>query len=308
MGPPSDVEAIMTSNDDDAIVFEEIRKTLMGVAYRVLGSTADAADAVQDTYLIWLDVDKSTVRNARAWLVTVVTRRAMDLSKAASRSRTSYVGTWLPAFVHTETGDDPAEQVALASSLSTAFMLLLERLTPKERAAYVLREVFDFDYADLSVTLDTTEAACRQLVARARRNVGHPEVRHHTSAERQQILVDSFRDAIANDKTAELAALLAEDVALSADSGGHVPTIRETLQGRDDVLAFLRTTIAPYWRKFVLLDAEINAGRGLELVEDDRITAAVSFDFDEEGRVTNIFIMRNPHKLDRLHRAPDQLQ
>jgi RNA polymerase sigma-70 factor (ECF subfamily) len=297
----------MTSNDEDAVAFEKVRPTLMGVAYRVLGSTADAADAVQDTYLAWLNVDKSTVRHARAWLITVVTRRAMDLCKAASRSRTSYVGTWLPAFVHTDSGDDPAEQAALASSVSTAFMLLLERLTPKERAAYVLREVFDFDYADLALTLDTTEAACRQLVARARRNVRQPGVRYHTPIERQQILVDSFRDALANDDTDNLAALLAEDVALSADSGGLVPTIRETLHGRDEVLAFLSTTVAPYWRQFVLLDAEINAGRGLELVEGDRITAAVSFAFNEEGRVSNIFIMRNPHKLDRLHRAPDQL-
>ena len=293
--------------DDDAAVFEEVRPTLMGVAYRVLGSTADAADAVQDTYLAWQRTDKTDVRSARAWLITVCTRRAIDLATAASRTRVTYVGTWLPEFVHTSIADDPGEQAALASSVTTAFLLLLERLTPKERAAYVLHEVFDCDYADVAATLEMEEPACRQLVTRARRNIGQSEVRHRTPPARQQELVDAFRAAVADNSTDALATLLAEDVRLSADSGGKVPTIRETLHGRDEVLGFLRSTIGPYWRQFMLLDTEINAGRGLELVEGDRITAAVSFEYDDRGRVTSIFIMRNPDKLDRLHRAPDFL-
>jgi RNA polymerase sigma-70 factor (ECF subfamily) len=123
-------------------------------------------------------------------------------------------------------------------------LLLLERLTPKERAAYVLHEVFDCDYAEVATTLDMEEPACRQLVARARRNVGRSEVRHRTPLARQQELVDAFRSAIADNTTDALATLLAEDVLLSADSGGKVATIRETLHGRDDVLEFLSSTNA----------------------------------------------------------------
>jgi RNA polymerase sigma-70 factor (ECF subfamily) len=293
------------TTDEDARVFEEVRPTLMGVAYRVLGSTSDAADAVQNTYLAWQRADNADVRSARAWLITVCTRRAIDLATAASRSRVTYIGPWLPEFVHTSVADDPGEQAALASSVTTAFLLLLERLTPKERAAFVLHEVFGCGYAEVAATLDMEEAACRQLVTRARRNVGQSGVRHRTPPARQQELVDAFRSAISDNSTDALATMLAEDVLLSADSGGKVPTIHETLHGRDEVLGFLRSTIGPYWRQFVLLDAEINAGRGLELVEGDRITAAVSFDYDTDGRVAGIFIMRNPDKLDRLHRAPD---
>lgn len=274
----------------------------MGVAYRVLGSTAEAADAVQDTYLAWQRVDKSGVRSARAWLITVCTRRAIDLSTAASRAKTSYVGTWLPEFVHTRViDDDPAEQVALASSVTTAFLLLLERLTPKERAAFVLHDVFDCNYAEIASTLELGEPACRQLVARARKHVGRSGVRHRTTPERQQELADAFRSAIADDAAVDaLAELLADDVQLVSDSGGRVRAIRKTLSGRDAVVSFLRRVIGPHWRGTLLLDAEINAGRGVEVVEDGRITGAVSFDYDDEGRVSCIFVMRNPDKLDRL--------
>lgn len=296
------------TTDDDARTFEDARPMLMGVAYRILGSTADAADAVQDTYIAWKGADSRGIRNARAWLVTVCTRRALDVARSANRARVDYVGDWLPDFVHTSTEDDPAEQAALASSVTTAFLLLLERLTPRERSAYVLRDVFDRDYAEIAATLDMSEAACRQLVARARRNVGEPAVRHRPPPPaRQQELLDAFRTAVTDGSTDGLARLLADDVQLTADSGGKVPTIREALHGRAAVLAFLESTIGPYWREHLLLDAEINAARGLELVEGDRITAAVSFAYDDDGRVSGIFVMRNPDKLARLHEAPDAL-
>lgn len=293
--------------DDDARTFEDARPLLMGVAYRILGSTADAADVVQDTYLAWLGADTGQVRSPRAWLVTVCTRRALDVARSANRARVDYVGQWLPDFVHTSTADDPGEQVELASSVTTAFLLLLERLTPRERSAYVLREVFDRDYAEIAPALGLSEAACRQLVARARRNVGDPTVRHRPDPERQQALLDAFRAAVADGSTGGLARLLADDVQLVADSGGKVPTVRETLHGTDEVLAFIESTIGPAWRDHTLLDAEINAARGLELVEGDRITAAVTFAYDDAGRVTAIYVMRNPDKLDRLHQAPDIL-
>ncbi|HET6950187.1 MAG TPA: RNA polymerase sigma factor SigJ [Acidimicrobiales bacterium] len=289
--------------NDDVETFEQHRSTLMGLAYRVLGSTADAADAVQDTYVAWLQADKDAIRSPGAWLTTVCTRRSIDLATAANRARVSYVGTWLPDFVHTSSEDDPGDHAALASSVTTAFLLLLDRLTPKERAAYLLREVFDRSYAEVASALGMQEPACRQLVARARRNVGRPDVRHHTPRERQQDLLRAFRRAVAAGSTDALARLLADDVALHADSGGKVPTIRETLHGRDAVVAFVESTIGPSWRQHVLQDAEINATFGLELVDHDRVTAAVSFAFDQTGQVSDIFIMRNPDKLARLDAA-----
>jgi RNA polymerase sigma factor (sigma-70 family) len=304
------------STDDDARTFEEVRPRLMGLAYRILGSTADAADAVQDTYIAWQRADKQQIRSAPAWLTTVCTRRALDLATAADRARVSYVGPWLPEFVHTDVGGvagtaadaaDVGEQVALASSVTTAFLLLLERLTPRERAAYVLRELFDWDYGEVAAALDMQEPACRQLVARARRNIGRPNQRYRTPEARQQELLDAFHSALAGDSMDALASLLADDVALSADSGGKAPAPRQTLQGRDAVLRFFGRIVVPHTTGVELRDAEINATRGLEVLADGVMIAALTFDFDDDGRVRSIFAMRNPDKLARLSRAPISL-
>jgi RNA polymerase sigma factor (sigma-70 family) len=272
----------------------------MGLAYRVLGSTADAADAVQDTYVAWQRSDKHDIRSPRAWLTTVCTRRAIDLATAADRARVSYVGPWLPEFVHTDSGGDVAEQAALASSVTTAFLLLLERLTPRERAAYVLHELFDWEYREVAAALDMQEPACRQLVARARRNVGRPDRRHRTPRARQQELLDAFRSALAGDSMDTLAGLLADDVELTADGGGKAPAPRQTLRGQDEVLGFFGRIVVPHAAGVELREAEINATPGLEVVRDGVIIAALSFDFDDDGRVRTVFAMRNPDKLARL--------
>lgn len=297
----------MATKEEDARIFEEVRPRLVGLAYRVLGSMADAADAVQNTYLAWQRADKQDIRNARAWLTTVCTRRAVDLATAADRTRVSYVGTWLPDFVHTDTGDDLGEQAALASSVSMAFLLLLERLTPRERAAYVLHEIFDFDYAEVAATLGLQEPACRQLVARARRNVGQPRRRHRTPRARQEELLEAFRSALAGDSMDRLADLLADDVELQIDSGGKAAAPRTPLVGRDEVLAFLEKVVVAHARQSASRVAEINAMPGLEVFLNGQIVAAFSFDFADDGQVRTIFTLRNPDKLAGLLQAAPSL-
>src|SRR3546814_163350 len=148
--------------------FESRRRQLTGLAYRILGTLAEAEDAVQDTFLKWREADQDAIDNPAAWLTTACTRRCLDLLRSARRRRVDYVGAWLPEPVHTVADDTPESAAELASSLSTAFLLLLERLSPKERAAYLLHEIFDRPYPEVAAALGLHEAACRKLVSRAK--------------------------------------------------------------------------------------------------------------------------------------------
>lgn len=201
----------MTASDD-ARLFAQSAPMLTGLAYRILGSRADAEDAVQDTFLKWQAADRDTIDNPGAWLTTACTRRCIDLLRSAHRTRVDYVGSWLPEPIHTEAAGQPEQQLSLASSLSTAFLLLLERLTPKERAAYLLHEIFDQPYPDVARILDIEEAACRKLVQRARGHVEQAKVRHVTPAEQQDQLLAAFETALSEGRTAPLAALLSEQI------------------------------------------------------------------------------------------------
>ena len=277
--------------------FEESRRFLLGLAYRLLGSRAEAEDVVQELFLKWNAADVARIESPRAWLTTLCTRHCVDLLRSAHKTRVDYVGTWLPEPVHTMSDASAAQAGELASSLSTAFLLLLERLTPKERAAFLLHEVFDMPYPDVAATLGMQEAACRKLVSRARERVGKEEVRHAPAREQQDRLLEVFRQAIATGATEQLAGLLAEEVALRADSGGKVPTVRETLHGRARVLEFVAEALRTYWADYAWRPTEINGTRGLLLWAGDHAAAAVTFAYDAEGRATDIYIVRNPDKL-----------
>jgi RNA polymerase sigma factor (sigma-70 family) len=295
----------MTGRDDMA-AFAAARPRLLGLAYRILGSRADAEDAVQDTWLKWREADRGAIESPAAWLTTTCTRRSLDLLRAAHRTRVDYVGAWLPEPIHTAAEGGAEEAAALASSLTTAFLLVLERLTPKERAAYLLHEIFDVDYPEIAATLEMTEPACRKLVSRARAHVEQARVRHVTPRETQARLLAAFGEAVAGRGTAGLAHLLANDVALSADSGGKVPAIRETLHGADAVLGFLADIASRFWSRYALVETDINGVRGLVLRDGDALVASIAFAYDEAGRVTGIYVMRNPEKLAALAAAPLQ--
>ncbi|MEO1222649.1 MAG: RNA polymerase sigma factor SigJ [Pseudomonadota bacterium] len=284
-------------------VFENARPTLMGLAYRMLGSRADAEDAVQDTFVKWASADQALIENDAAWLTATCTRRCLDMLRAAHRKRVDYVGAWLPEPIQTPIESDVQDKLDLSASLTTAFLLMLERLTPKERAAYILHDIFDVSYDQVAATLDIREEACRKLVSRAKASIGQAKVRHITPAERQDQLLSAFKGAIAGGNTGELTALLSEDVRLSADGGGKVPAVLETLHGKPDVLAFVSDSLRSYWAGFEWLEADINGTRGVIVRDRGEIHAAVSFAYDDAGRVTDIYIVRNPDKLIHLDDA-----
>lgn len=283
---------------DDASTFEAARPMLFGLAYRILGSRAEAEDAVQDTYLKWLSADKSAIENPASWLTTLCTRRCIDLLRSAQRTRVEYVGTWLPEPIQMSV--EPGEKLSLAASLQTAFLLMLERLTPKERAAYLLHEIFDVPYPEVATALDIQETAARKLVSRARANIEQSKVRHVTPLDRQEQLLAAFQTAIATGSTEPLMAALSNDVELCADGGGKVPAVLRVLQGKAQVLDFIGRVLLKFWRTCTWEVADINGGRGVILRKDGEITACMSFAYDEHGAATNIYIVRNPDKLARL--------
>jgi len=282
---------------EDITVFEETRPRLLGLAYRILGSRADAEDAVQDTFVKWRTAEQDEIANPAAWLMTTCTRRCIDLLRAAHRTRVDYVGTWLPEPMHMLT-TDPSE--ALGSSLTTAFLLMLERLTPKERAAYLLHEIFDMDYPDIAQALDMNQAACRQLVSRAKGHVDDAKVRHVTPAARQDELLAAFESAISGGDTKTLVAMLSDDIALSADGGGKAAAALHSLYGKANVMGFFDLVLRKFWSRLRLEAVDISGGRGFIVRDGAHIEATVSFAYDEAGKVNGIYIMRNPDKLARL--------
>ena len=288
----------MNSNHID--VFESARPGLLGLAYRILGSLSDAEDAVQDTWLRWQAADRDRIAKPPAWLTTTCTRRCLDLLRAAHRSRTEYVGAWLPEPIESAASDEVETSAAIAASLSTAFLMLLERLTPKERAAFLLHEIFDRPYAETAEAVGVEETACRKLVSRARANIAQSRIRSTTPPDRQQTLLAAFRDAVETGRSEPLAALLCDDVRVSADGGGKVPALRDVLSGRSRVVRFVACKLSIYWAGFEWSPRNLNGASGFVLTEAGETVAAVSFGYDESGDATDIFIVRNPDKLARL--------
>ncbi len=282
-------------NDADLRVFEEGRPRLLGLAYRILGTRADAEDCVQDCFLKWSSADRNQINAPAAWLSAVCTRRSLDILRAANRKRVDYLGPWLPEPIHPAA--PPAVESRLAISLTTAFLLLLERLTPRERAAYLLHEVFDESYAETSAILGIDEAACRQLVSRARRNVDHDKVRHVTPRETQDSLLRAFQSAVMSGSTAQLAALLSTDVRLITDTGGKTIAANHVLEGGDALRALSRAHV--WWKECDWEITDLNGGRGA-ILSKDRPGLTINLACDEVGRVTDVFITLNPDKLARL--------
>lgn len=286
-----------TNGGDLVAVFEGRRRFLAGLAYRLLGSRADAEDAVQDTFLKWQAADHGTIDNPAAWLTTALTRRCLNMLDAAQRKRTEYVGVWLPEPIQVASEETPEGAVELASSLSTAFLIVLERLTPKERAAYLLHEIFDQGYDAVAAALGIEEAACRQLVSRARANVGGARPRRVMPTARQEELLGAFRHAVATGETARLAGLLADDIVLAADGGGRVAAARTAIVGRAAVLAFLAERLHAWWGRYDWHPTNVNGALGVVLTDGAETVAVVSFSADAADRATGIYIMRNPDKL-----------
>ncbi len=287
--------------DTRAAEFTAVRPQLFSVAYRMLGSVVDAEDLVQEAYLRWQEASDVDVRSPRAYLTTIVTRLAIDQLRSARVQREAYVGPWLPEPLVTEFTPDPSGSVELAESLSMAFLVLLERLSPTERAVFLLHEVFDFEYPEIARIVDKGEANCRQIFARAKKRVGTPEARFHASPEQADRLLQRFTRATEAGDMDGLLAVLAEDITLWPDGGGKAPgAALHALHGADPVarfvLAFARRFVQP---GRVLWRSEINGQPGFISYVSGRPVAALVFDVRGD-RIRTIYAIGNPDKLRKL--------
>ncbi|WP_038200372.1 RNA polymerase sigma-70 factor [Xenophilus azovorans] len=292
--------------DAATATFARHRPRLKGIAYRMLGSVAEAEDVVQDAWLRWHASAGQPPDNAEAWLVTVTTRLAIDRLRAAQVQREHYVGTWLPEPVVEAAREDgpptPEELVERADSLSVAFLAVLERLAPDARAAFLLREVFEVDYAEIAATLGRSEAACRQLVHRAKAAVQEERPRFAVPRERHLALLHSFAEAAAKGDLHGLKALLAEDVALIGDGGGKVPSFGRPLVGGQRVAQVYFAVARRHPGALRVEVAQVNGAPGLLRWVDGVLESVQSFEW-ENGRIVRIHSQRNPDKLARVAAA-----
>lgn len=288
----------------DAWGVEEYRPLLFAIAYRMLGSVADAEDAVQDTFLRWQRAVSSGVeiQSPKSWLTTTVTNRCLDELGSARVKREAYVGPWLPEPLVGEAAPDVADRVADLETLSLAFLVVLESLTPKERAAFLLHDVFGYGFAEVGRMLGEAEATCRQLAKRARARVAERRPRFPAPAEQRERLTSQFIAAIELGDVAGLATLLADDVAVWADGGGKVHAARKPVIGRDKVALYLVniTRLAPPGTEFV--PQLVNGQPGVMTLIDGVPYNAIAFDV-ADGAIRAVYVVVNPDKLRRLREA-----
>ncbi|MGY1702740.1 RNA polymerase sigma-70 factor [Geodermatophilus sp. SYSU D00766] len=277
------------------------RGLLFTVAYEMLGSAADADDVVQETWLRWAEADRAAVRDPRAYLVRIVTRQALNRLRALARRREDYVGEWLPEPLLT--GPDVAEDVELAESVSIAMLTVLETLSPTERAVLVLHEVFDVPYDEIAVAVGRSAAAVRQIAHRARRHVAARRPRATVSRAEQQRVVDRFLAALTAGDLQGLLDVLAPDVVVVADSGGLAPAARRPVAGRLRVARAL-SRFADLAPGVEITTPLVNGAVAARIDPGGENDTAVTF-VVEDGLITHVYAMRNPHKLGRLDEVAD---
>jgi RNA polymerase sigma-70 factor (ECF subfamily) len=296
---------------DPAESFEPHRRRLRGLAYRMLGSMSDAEDAVQEAYLRWHAADRDKVLDPRAFLMTTTTRICLDMLTSARARREQYVGPWLPEPVVDAAALAPDSRTELAEDLSVALLLTLDRLSPLERAAFLLHEVFDFSFSEVSGTLDRSESACRQLAARARAHVRAVRPRGATRPARSDAidarhmrLMSAFVAATRSGDLNALTQLLAADVRVVSDGGGKVAAALNVIEGADHTARFLVGVTRKGFREDITLRfATINGLPGLILDGPDGPVQTTAFEI--EGDVVRaLYVVRNPDKLRHLGPAP----
>jgi RNA polymerase sigma-70 factor (ECF subfamily) len=283
------------STTDD---FVEHRNLLFTVAYELLGSAQDAEDVLQETWLRWASEEREDVRDPRAYLVRIVSRLSLNRLRSLSRQRETYVGPWLPEPLLTT--PDVADDVELADSVSTAMMLVLETLTPVERAVFCLREVFDLEYAEIAAAVEKSEDAVRQIAHRARSHVAARRPRQEVTISEQTAVVEKFLGAAATGDLQSLLDVLSPDVVLVTDGGGHKKAALRPILGRDKALRFLMAVSeGPLAARVVL----VNGGVGLMIADATGVDDTLVTMLIEDGLVTGLYALRNPEKLARL--GPD---
>jgi RNA polymerase sigma-70 factor (ECF subfamily) len=306
------VEQDLPTGDDTqaAQVFDGHRRLLTSVAYRVLGRWSDAEDVVQDAWLRWSGADYTSVEDPKAYLVTVTTRLAIDQLRKAQTRKESYVGPWLPEPVLTrdgaDTAPDAADRVVLDDTVSLAMLLVMETLSPLERAVFVLREAFDYSFAEIAAMLDRTEPAVRQLLVRARNHVHEKRPRYPLDDVERRSIAERFLAACVGGDVKPLLEMLSPEVTLVADGGGVVTAARRPVVGLDNVARFLLGIVQKYAQytdqgvelRVEIADAGVNGDPAIIAFADGKVLYVYTLDLDEDGKIRTVFAMANPEKLD----------
>ena len=282
---------------DRSSLFEQHRSRLFGVAYRMLGSRADADDVLQEAYLRWHRALVDEIRSPEAWLVTATTRLCIDRLRLAREAREVYVGPWLPEPLVSEASPPADAQLDVASSLSIAFLVVLERLAPEERAAFLLHEVFDSDYGEIAQILSKSEAACRQIVSRARKRVRENRPRMEVSEVARRAVLDRFVNAVQTQDKEALLALFAETATWTSDGGGKARAALKVVRGRERVVRFVMGVLARHTDKFSFAPVTVNNEAGLAIRTLDGTLFSVISARTDGARILDMFTVLNPDKL-----------
>jgi RNA polymerase sigma-70 factor (ECF subfamily) len=289
--------------EEAVALFEELRPRLVGVAYGLLGTIPDAEDAVQDAWIRLQRADLAAIEDLTGWLVTTTSRIALDVLRSARIRREAYVGPWLPEPL--ETAPDPADSVSLADSLSWAMLVVLETLSPAERAVFVLHDVFGLTFDQVGQALDRTPAACRKLASRAREHVEERKPRFDVDPVAHRVVVDAFAEAAQSGDVEGLLRVLDPDAVFTSDGGGVVRALPEPIRGAREIAEFFAAgaRYAPDRRFHV---TSVNGNPALLMLDAGRVTTVIPVGI-RDGRITTIDAVRNPRKFHglRAHRAAD---
>lgn len=296
--------ALDSTDQKRLAAFDEHRALLFSVAYRMLGSVADAEDMLQETFIRWLQASSDEVRSPKAFLITIITRLSINHLQSARVRREEYVGQWLPEPLIVEEGSDPARLVQTDESLSIAFLVLLERLNPIERAVFLLREVFDYNYAEIAAALGQSEPNCRQILKRARQHVRAERPRFRANEEEHDLLLENFQRAVLSGEVGALEALLSADVVLHTDGGGKAPALPNLVRGPNNVARAIVggiTKLTP--ANLVQRMVQINGESGIVTYENGRPFGVFAIQV-REGRIAAVYGITNPDKLAHLPGLP----
>ena len=291
--------------DDD--IFQIDRPLLFSIAYRMLGSASDAEDVLQDAWLRYRGVDRSTIRSPKAFATTIVTRLCLDRLKSARMTREEYIGPWLPEPVLTSELENPAARLQRAESVTLAFLVLLEKLSPEERAVFVLKDIFEYDHSEIAEMLGTTVDNSRQLLHRAKARLAEGRPRLTGTSRSRRAIAERFTRAFSSGDGSELTMLLAKDVSMWSDGGGKASAARRPLVGRDQVVNFLiglhRTaqTAGLALHDVSLTIEDVNSEPALVLRVGQRLESIFVFSIDDDA-ISEIRVVRNPDKLARIDR------
>jgi RNA polymerase sigma-70 factor (ECF subfamily) len=279
--------------------FNQHRSLLFAIAYRMLGTVTDAEDMVQETFLRWQQTTEATVKSAKTYLSTITTRLCIDHLRSARVQREQYVGPWLPEPIVTQQSNDPAAQVELADSLSMAFLVVLERLSPIERAVFLLREVFDYNYEEIAQMVGKSPANCRQILRRSRQHIAAQRSRFPVSHQQQEQIAAQFLEASSQGSLQDLLTLLAKDVTFWSDGGGQVAAALKPLQGAMKVARFLLAIRSKWLSTSVAHVIQVNGQPGILYRVNDDIHSVMTFEI-VDSYIQSIYSVRNPEKLKRI--------